>query len=1116
MVETRIDGELNEIRNRNQAQDERMLAQEARFERMEAMMASMSDAINRLSTIGNNQVPSDEGQNLRGDNHRDRRRGEDVRHREVHNEEMYQPPTRLSKIDFPRFNGEEVDDWIYGVEMFFQIDRTSEESKMDYEFGPSELDDPPDEWKDLKQTTTVKDFGKKYLDITYKLPHLTEEYSIKGYLNGLKEKIANPIRIQKPQSLTEAMGMAKLQERTNQKLQDAVFDSLVRRGYLANKGGPLLPTPKATSFLNRGNNNGPYNRTSTNPASSSNSTGQYNRATNTIPRKVNLDQKAYDEKKKNNQCFYCEEKWEYGHRCRAGAIAMINELFEEENQEEKLVETVDELEDGAAMTIEGSNTFDTMKVQGTVGRNNVYILIDSGSTHNFINPRVIRNTKFVTSPAVKLMVTVASGHQLVSTTKCLGLQWSAQGINFNVDARVLSILKYDIILGIEWLVTLGGIQWDFKNLIMEFSFNGELRKLHGDTSNLVSMIEGRTLGKVIRKGANVAMLSIGESEECESELYSVIISSPEADKEQKLEKLLIEFEELFREPTTLPPTRNYDHRINLKGGAGTVSLRPYRYPALQKDEMEGMIEEMLKSGVIRKSYSPFSSPVVLVKKKDKSWRLCIDYRRLNEVTIKDKFLIPLIEELIDELYGSCIYSKLDLRSGYHQVKMKEEDIYKTAFKTHESHYEFVVMPFGLTNAPSTFQRMMNEVFKTYLRKFVLVFFYDILIYSRTWEDHLKQLRLVFELLKQHHLVLKHSKCVFACLEVDYLGHVISQQGVAVDMSKISAIKIWPTPDSLKQLRGFLGLTGYYRRFVKNYGSIARPLTSLLKRGKLVWNEEADVAFEELKKAMMNLPVLKLPNFEESFVVETDASNNGMGAILMQQGHPVAYISKGLGPKLQALSAYEREMLAVLHAIKKWRSYLQFKPFIIKTDHEALKHLLEQKIKHPSQEKWLYKLLGFEFSVQYKKGKENVAADALSRINSEGTCLALSEFSSVLLKKIAKTWDEDMNLKQIVNKLQSDPQGIKSFSFINGQLRKDGGIVVGADKELKSYIISTMHNSSVGGHSGVMVTYQKLRQACYWRGMERDVREFLRNCLECQQQKWEKSRNEGFTATIGDS
>ncbi|XP_047322943.1 uncharacterized protein LOC124926704 [Impatiens glandulifera] len=718
MVETRIDGELNEIHSRNQAQDERLLAQEARFERMEAMMASMSDAINRLSTTGNNQVPPDEGQNLRGDNHRDRRRGEDVRHREVHNEEMYQPPTRLSKIDFPRFNGEEVDDWIYGVEMFFQIDRTSEESKMDYacahltgrahcwfssylqhrlpgramtwnelkqlvlkEFGPSELDDPLDEWKDLKQTTTVKDFGKKYLDITYKLPHLTEEYSIKGYLNGLKEEITNPIRIQKPQSLTEAMGMAKLQERTNQKLQDAVFDSLVRRGYLENKGGPLLPTPKAASFQNRGNNNGPYNRTSTNPASSSNSTGQYNRATNTIPRKVNLDQKAYDEKKKNNQCFYCEEKWEYGHRCREGAIAMINELFEEENQEEKLVETVDELEDGVAMTIEGSNTFDTMKVQGTVGRNNVYILIDSGSTHNFINPRVIRNTKFVTSPAVKLMVTVASGHQLVSTTKCLGLQWSAQGIDFNVDARVLSIPKYDIILGIEWLVTLSGIQWDFKNLIMEFSFNGELRKLHGDTSNLVSMIEGRTLGKVIRKGANVAMLSIGESEGCESELYSVIISSPEADKEQKLEKLLIEFEELFREPTTLPPTRNYDHRINLKEGAGTVSLRPYRYPTLQKDEMEGMIEEMLKSGVIRNNYSPFSSPVVLVKKKDKSWRLCIDYRRLNEVTIKDKFPIPLIEELMDELYGSCIYSKLDLRSGYHQVRMKEEDIYKTAFKT---------------------------------------------------------------------------------------------------------------------------------------------------------------------------------------------------------------------------------------------------------------------------------------------------------------------------------------------------------------------------------------------------------------------------------------------------
>jgi hypothetical protein len=331
--------------------------------------------------------------------------------------------------------------------------------------------------------------------------------------------------------------------------------------------------------------------------------------------------------------------------------------------------------------------------------------------------------------------------------------------------------------------------------------------------------------------------------------------------------------------------------------------------------------------------------------------MCIDYRKLNAQTIKDKFHIPIIEELIDELQVSKYFTMLDLRSGYHQIRMRPEDIDKTAFKTHEGHYEFLVMPFGLTNAPSTFKALMNSVFKRYMRKFVLVFFDDILVYSKDLQSHYEHLRLVLELLRSHTLYAKHSKCVFAAKRVEYLGHVITCQGVSTDDSKIEAMKQWPQPSKIKQLRGFLGLTGYYRRFVKSYAIISHPLTQLLKKNSFHWSQTAQVAFETLKQAMIEAPVLKLPNFNEEFVVETDASGGGIGAVLQQGGHPIAYFSKTLSLRHQTLSTYERELLAVIQALDKWRGYLLGNHFKIKTDHFSLKYLLDQRITTLAQMKW---------------------------------------------------------------------------------------------------------------------------------------------------------------------
>ena len=338
----------------------------------------------------------------------------------------------------------------------------------------------------------------------------------------------------------------------------------------------------------------------------------------------------------------------------------------------------------------------------------------------------------------------------------------------------------------------------------------------------------------------------------------------------------------------------------------------------------------------------------------------------------------MVEELLDELSGSSWFTKLDLRSGYHQIRIREEDIPKTTFRTHHGHYEFLVMPFGLTNSPSTFQALMNHVFQPLLRRFVLVFFYDILVYSHTWNDHLQHLTQVFELLLDHHLFLKLSKYEIGASQVEYLGHIISSERVAMDTQKISHMLDWPVPKNVKALRGFLGLTGYYRRFIKSYGIIAKPLTDLLKKGSFEWSDRAQLAFDALKQAMVTAPVLALPNFNIPFVIKFDASSEGIGSVLSQGGRPIAYFSKGLAPKHQVLFVYEKEMLAILAVVKKWHSYLIGRRFQIRIDHYSLKFLLDQKATTPAQQVWLIKMMGYDYEVSFRKGSTNVVDDALSK------------------------------------------------------------------------------------------------------------------------------------------
>lgn len=461
----------------------------------------------------------------------------------------------------------------------------------------------------------------------------------------------------------------------------------------------------------------------------------------------------------------------------------------------------------------------------------------------------------------------------------------------------------------------------------------------------------------------------------------------------EIDILLQQFSSVFNKPHGLPPSRLHDHHIPIFPNIPPINVKPYRYPHYQKDVMTALIKEMLHEGVIIPSNNHYSSPVLLVRKKDGSWRFCVDHRALNAITIRDRFPIPTIDELLDELGLATMFTEIDLRSGYHQIRVIPEDTHKTAFRTFDGHYELLVMPFGLSNAPSTFQSAMNESFRPYLRKFVLVFFYDILVYSDCFADHLVHLKIALETLASNFFVAKLSKCMFVVPKVEYLGHVISVQGVAPDPEKIQAMVDWSRPHSLTTLRGFLDLTEFYRRFVRHYSIIAAPLTDLLRSTKFLWNQEAEQSFTTLKDKMITTPVLILPDFTKPFIVETDASAIAIGVVLSQEGHPIAFFSKKMCGRMQTASVYVREMFAITESVKKWRQYLIRRHFHIFTDQKSLKNLLAQTFQTPEQQKWASKLQGFSFDISYKPGKANLVADALSRKYGDPTpndiCMTLS-------------------------------------------------------------------------------------------------------------------------------
>lgn len=423
---------------------------------------------------------------------------------------------------------------------------------------------------------------------------------------------------------------------------------------------------------------------------------------------------------------------------------------------------------------------------------------------------------------------------------------------------------------------------------------------------------------------------------------------------------------------------------------------------------------------------------------------------------------------------------------------------KTAFRMHEGHCEFLVMPFGLINAPATFQSLMNQVFRPFLRKFLLVFFDDILVYSEDLESHCKHLGVVFNILRDNGLFANKKKCVFAKERVEYLGHWVSPRGVEADIGKVEAMLNWPKPRNLKELRGFLGLTSYYRRFVEGYGLVATPLTKLLRKDAFQWDEEATDAFKSLKQAMVTLPCLALPDFSMPFVIETDASGFGIGAVLSQRQRPIAYFSQALSNRAQLKSVYETELMAIVLSVQKWRHYLLGQKFTVRTD--ALKHLLEQREIQPQYQKWLVKLIGYDFEIVYHPGLLNKAADALSQIPPMVELATLTVPSIIDVSKLQEEVEKDPELQKIITDLKEDQLSHPKYHLHQDQLRYKDRMVISNKSVLIPNLLHTFHDSVLGGHSGFLRTYKRIFGELYWRNMKTDIKKYVEECRICQENK----------------
>lgn len=766
----------------------------------------------------------------------------------------------------------------------------------------------------------------------------------------------------------------------------------------------------------------------------------------------------------------------------------------------------------------------------------VKFTLDTAATATFISKGLA--SKFGTPkkiPMKKTTVLLPSG-QTLESHEALLLPMKMRNYSQDLAVRVLDMTGYDVILGLDWLIN-SKATIDFLRGVLHIPLHGAVHKikcsskiydldpLHDSSPGnplelftLMDDIEEETLCAIVRDNADDDMPT---------------------SHHPALQALLDRYSDRFKSelPPELPKRAHVEHIIDT-GDAKPVNTMYYRLTPEQIQEQKRQITLLLEKGLIRPSSSPWGSPVLFVPKPGGKWRMCVDYRALNKVTLKNKYPLPRIEDCLDAFKGAKIFSKIDLTSGFWQILVRSMDIPKTAFNTRNGKYEFLVMPFGLCNAPATFQSFMNEILRDMIGEFIQVYLDDIVVYSKTVEEHEKHLDKLFQVLQREDLFASPGKTFIGRSEIEFCGHHISQGPSGLTQikpltSKVDIIKTWPAPTTVHHVRQFLGITGFYRRYIQGYAKIAVPLQELLKESNAVlrtkkhrpitWTARCALAFNQLKDALASDPVLIIPDTTKPFLIETDASEWAVGAVLYQfdqeeKCHPVAFGGKKLHGAELNYPVHEKELYAIKLALKDWEHWIQNgQPITVLTDHQSLQYMNSMTTQSKRLARWVEEFQSFHLDIKYRPGSQAIVPDALSRrpdfMSTKKANMA--EDPVTLAAMMSEDWrgfleHEVMNaLHQHLKsgRLSANPQLSKLIISHKHQYKLDkqhrllrilpngGGTAPYLDPLVRRDFAMSMHKNY--GHFGFPGILGVLKNRAWWPTMKKDLQNFLQDCPECQ-------------------
>lgn len=932
-----------------------------------------------------------------------------------------------------------------------------------------------------------------------------EEQKIVRYLGGLNIEIAHRVQLQQYQDLDDVVQLAlKIEKQLSTTLQ----------GQPSTSKYPFSPSNSKKPSQSYWSRNPLYNNKTQNT--------RYNTSKQPVQNTKDNNSKPAPQSKSTIKCFKCQGFGHISSDCPNRKVFTIiegesHELLEEESEadiEPMYDEDCTPADHGELLVVRRSLHTAPTKDDRWL-RHNIFhtrctshgkicdVIIDSGSCENVVSNYMVEKLKLPTQvhPHPYKLQWLNKGSEVKVSRQCL--------VSFSIGSKYKDEVWCDVIpmdachllLGRPW-------QYDrraqFNGYANTYSFTKD-----GEKIKLAPLPPGETSQDKQKIASLVSLVTknnfkVPKDEVCNLEFILVLEQNYGTKPSPEIVQLLSEFPDVVPEeiPPGLPPMRDIQHAIDFVPGAVIPNKPAYRMSPQEHAEVQNQVEGLLKKGLIQESVSPCAVPVILVPKKGGTWRMCMDSRAVNKITIKYRFPIPRLDDMLDQLHGATIFSKIDLRSGYNQIRIRPGDEWKTAFKTRDGLYEWTVMPFGLSNAPSTFMRLMNQVLRPFNGKFLVVYFDDILIYSKSKEEHLKQLRKVLEVLRKQKLYANLEKCSFLTNEIIFLGYIVSIEGIKVDPSKVEAINSWPIPQSIHDVRSFHGLASFYRRFIKNFSTVAAPLTNCIKGDKFQWTKQAQESFNELKHHLITAPVLALPNFDQVFEVNCDASNIGVGAVLSQEGRPIAFFSEKLNDAKLKYSTYDKEFYAIVRALQHWSHYLLPKEFILYSDHEALKHLSSQQKINRRHASWVEFLQAYPFLIKHKSGKQNSVADALSRRH---VLLTNLQTKVVGFETIKELYQDDPDFNIVWESTKDQP--FQRYHRHEGFLFKDNVLCI-PRCSLREAIIWESHDGGLSGHFGRDKTVSLIKENFHWPKLERDVIRHIQRCRICHLAK-SKSQNTGL-------